>query len=122
MNLIDQTPDSTPEAEKRARALERMGNQAFAHLVSTVERFVHATWYANGDGELTGDEPTGEQILQAMGTNAEDNYQDVIDLATALVTIATRRGKASLIPTTISGPMDVTFNPDGSVNTVTPKA
>lgn len=118
MTLID--VQELPAAERRALDFISEANREFnvqrRGAYSAVERF----WYANGPGELVGSEPSGVEVLQAMGTNAEAFWTAATQRAVMVIGVATALGKLSEIDMTlISGPYDLTFNDDGSLDQAT---
>jgi hypothetical protein len=101
-------------------------NQNFEQTRDAVYDGIQRFWYRNkdadGNGILEGDEPSGIEVLQAMGTNAQAFLACAYARVVMLVTIATQLGKPDLVDVTkCAAPYDFTFNPDGSLATWTLK-
>jgi len=127
MSLIDIAPDATPKAELLAKGFLEKTNQEFEALLLKAYDDVQAFWYRNkdadGNGVLEGSEPTGVEMLTAMGTDAQASYQAATRRAECVIAIAGDLGKPELIDLAkIAAPYDLTFNPDGSLNTATLRA
>jgi hypothetical protein len=117
---------SGPSASDYAKGYMLETNQSFEANRDAVYDGIQRFWYRNkdeeGNGVLEGDEPSGIEILQAMGVNASAFLACAYARVVMLVTIATQLGKPDLIDVTkCSGPYDFTFNPDGSLKTWTLK-
>ena len=124
MSLIDIIPDATPQATKLADGFIAKTNQVFEEqrqaAYSSVEEFWFRNQDENGDPALTGDEPSGVEMLQAMGTKAESFWQAASQRAVMVISIATALNKPEEIDLAkISAPYDLTFAPDGSLDTYT---
>lgn len=123
MNLF-QVPDNSPTANTYALGFKARANQKFNHELNEAKDMIQQFWYrnkdANGEGVLEGDEPTGIEILQAMGTDAEKIMQVAYERVVMLVNIATLLGQPELINLSeLQAPYELTYNADGSLNTWT---
>lgn len=112
--------DELPLAEQYANSFIQETNNEFNRQLrgaySAVERF----WYQNGVGNLTGDLPSGIEMLQAMGSKAADFWTAATQRAVMVITVATALGALDQVDMTrISGPYDLTFNDDGSLDQAT---
>ena len=118
---------SGPTAADFAKGYMLETNQSFEATRDFVYDGIQRFWFRNkdkeGNGVLEGDEPSGIEILQAMGTNAEAFLACAYARVVMLVTIATQLGKPDLVDVAkCSAPYDFTFNSDGSLNTWTLKS
>lgn len=142
--VFDIPVDSTPEATKLALGFKAEGNLRFKELTDDAEDLIQRFWYRNRDNdgepsltrvvkvddngdpvdpaENVTDDPTGEEIMAAMGTDAEAIWGMAVSRATLLVELSTTLGKPDTIDgPAMAGPMDLTFNPDGTFLSATPK-
>jgi len=122
MSLIDITPDATPRATKLADGFIEKTNQVFEEqrlaAYSAVEEFWFRNTDANGDPALEGDEPSGVEMLQAMGTKAQAFWEAASQRAVMVISIATALGKPEEVDLAkISSPYELTFKADGSLET-----
>lgn len=126
MSIFEIPTDQTPAAQLLAKGFLAEANQAFETQLNAVYDTVDRFWYLNRDAEgvkqLEGDEPSGLEILTAMGPNAKA----VIDIAYArvvmLLTIQAGLGLSGIVDMTkVASPYELTFNPDGSLSTWTLK-
>ena len=124
MSLIDVTPDATPKATKLAEGFIAKTNQVFEEqrlaAYSAVEEFWYRNQDENGDPALTGDEPSGLEMLEAMGTKARAFWEAASQRAVMVISIATALGKPEEVDLSkISAPYELTFKSDGSLDTAT---
>lgn len=125
MSLFEILTDSTPEADKLAKGFLAEANAFFDRELANAYDLIPRFWYrnvdANGQPSYSGESsPTGVEILQAMGTDAEKAMAVAAARAEMLATVATVLGKSELVDLTkLTAPYELTFNEDGSVATAT---
>ena len=124
MSLIEIEQDQTPEAVKLAKGFTLEANQHFENVRDASYDAVDRMWYrnrdANGNRALEGDEPTGIEILQAMGTNAGRVYAAATRRAQMVLAIAQDLDRMDLVDLSrIMAPYELTFAQDGSLDTWT---
>jgi hypothetical protein len=126
MTQVFDVTTSGPSAADLAKGYMLETNQNFDQVREAVYDGIQRFWYRNKDAEdngiLEGDEHSGIEVLQAMGTNAQAFLACAYARVVMLVTIATQLGKPDLVDVTkCAAPYDFTFNPDGSLKTWTLK-
>jgi hypothetical protein len=126
MSLYD-IVDNSDAAVELSKGFLKEANLKFEQNLREAEDLIQRFWYRNrdeqGEPALEGDEPTGIQILQAMGTNAESVMTVAFLRVQMLVQVATALGKPELVDMAkVSSPYELTFNEDGSLNTWTLKS
>lgn len=116
--------ENNNKAQDLAKGFLKEANLKFEQNLREAEDLVQRFWYRNQDEEgnpaLEGDEPTGIEILQAMGTNAQSVMQIAGLRVQMLVSIATALGQPELVDLTkVAAPYTLTYNQDGSLETWT---
>lgn len=127
MTQVFDVTTTGPSAADLAKGYMLETNQNFEQIRNSVYDGVERFWYRNkdadGNGVLEGDEHSGIEVLQAMGTNAQAFLACAYARVVMLVTIANQLGKPDLVDVTkCAAPYDFTFNPDGSLATWTLKS
>lgn len=112
---IFNVPDSGPTAADLARGFLLEANAVYKEEHDKAEDLIQRFWFRNGYPALSGDEPTGIEILQAAGTDAEKLYTMAVARVQMLLSIEPSEVNLA----TVSGPYDLTFNPDGSLGSYT---
>lgn len=124
MTIFELQTEASPTAETLAKGFLAEANQAFeTHLQATydiVQRFWFRNRDTNGNPTLEGDEPSGVEILMAMGTHAKA----VVDISLArvamLLAIQKNLGRTGMVDIErCSGPYELEFNQDGSLKAAT---
>lgn len=126
MSIFEIEVDNTPQATNLAKGFLAEANQQFENQLNGVYDAVQRFWYRNRDAEgnpaLEGDEPTGVEILQAMGTKAQSVIAVAYARVVMLMTIQQSLGLSGLVDLQrASAPYDLVFNPDGSLLSATLK-
>jgi hypothetical protein len=115
----------TPAATLLANGFLTEANQKFEAELNAVYDGIQRFWYRNrdenGNPSLTGSEPTGVEILQAMGPAAAPFLAVAYARVEMLLGIQQQLGLDVLDMSKASAPFNFTFNPDGSLATATPK-
>lgn len=127
MSLFNVAEAGAPSAEQLADGFLKETNQKFEIEKRAAYDAVQRFWYRNTDGEgnpsVSGvDAPTGEEILRAMGTNAAHFMGAATKRVEMLLGIQAALGVDEIDLAKIAAPFDMTFKPDGSLDTVTPRA
>lgn len=114
----------TPAAEAMGKGFMKEANQNFDSQLSGVYDAIQRFWFRNQDADgnpiaeasKTDPQPTGPEILEALGTNAAAIMSVAYARVVMLVTIATELGLPNVIDQTrLALPYAVTYNPDGSL-------
>lgn len=130
MSLIDL--NETPEAKVDilAKGFQKEANQAFKDILLKAEDAVQRFWFRNRDSDgnpsavAEGDnpEPTGPEMLNAMGTNAQKVIVAAHERVKLVVGVATALGKMDLIDQSkFDVPYDLVWGEDGSLISATLK-
>lgn len=123
MELFDVT-DSTPESERLAKGFLAIANQQFEEQLNAAYNAVESFWYRNRDADgnpsavaIDGvsSEPTGPEILQAMGTNAAAVMTVAYARVQMLLSIQQALGIDAVDLSKVVAPYEMTFNNDGSL-------
>lgn len=122
MSIFQVNTPAKPAAELLAEGFLAEANQQFESQVQSVYDAIQRFWYRNKDSEgnpaLEGDEPSGIEILQAMGPAAAPAMAVAYARVVMLVTIEQQLGQSGLVDLSkASAPYDLEFNNDGSLKT-----
>ena len=99
------TQQTLTPAQKAAANVAQQALQAFNVTVSALNVGYHLIWNNN--------DATPMEVLQALGTDA----QGILSVAEAQVALINTEAPGTI---TFTIPYTVTFNADGSINTITP--
>ena len=130
MSLIDISSVEESKAEALAKGFIKETNQAFTDILSKAEDAVQRFWFRNTDedgnpsAEAQGDnpEPTGPEILTAMGVNAQKVITAAHERVNLVIGVATALGKLDLIDQSkFAVPYDLVWAEDGSLTSATLK-
>lgn len=109
-----------PNAAQLAAQLVNNSNITFMRMLQAIQQDFQQFWYLNrdenGNAALTGNAPTGIEILQALGTQA----LPLMSIAWARVQFVAACAAAVGQSVDVTGflpPYDLTWNQDGSLNT-----
>jgi len=120
MAIFDISADTTPEADKLAKGFLAEANAKFDNELNAAYDTVQRFWYRNQDAEgnpsLEGDQPTGIEILQAMGTNAKASIDVAFARVQMLLTIEAGLGLSGIVDVSkLQAPYELVFAEDGSL-------
>ena len=120
MPIFEQQPIQGPTAAEIATRLLRQVNNEFDRTVQAQVQAVKQFWKNDLTESPTG--PTGVEVLQAMGTNAQAFLGIAYTRVVMMVTIQGILGRDDLVDVaSMMPPYDFTFNVDGSLDTATLK-
>ena len=119
MTIFELHNDTIPTAENLAKGFLAEANQAFESHLDASYDIIQRFWYRNRDEEgkpaLTGAEPSGIEILKAMGPNAKAVFDIVNARVLMLLRIQSQLNLANVIDVAkIMGPYFISFNEDGT--------
>lgn len=119
MSLFNLPTDTTPEAELLAKGFLAEANQQFETTKQSIYDGMERFWYRNRDKDsnpsLTGEIPSGIEVLQAMGTNAKAFMDVAYARVVMLLTIQAGLGLNEVDMSKIAAPYTLTFAEDGSL-------
>lgn len=121
-NIQDNGPTAQQLADGFLKEADFKAEQNVQDIYDGIQRFWYRNKDADGNGVLEGDEPTGIETLQAMGTRAEAFLTVAYARVQMIITIQTALGVELIDLTKASAPYDFTFNADGSLATWTLKS
>lgn len=120
-NIEDNGPTAAQLADGFLKETNQKADQNALEAADAIQRF----WYRNqdeqGNPSLEGDNPTGIEVLQAMGTKAQAFMLVAYARVQMLLTVQQSLGVQLVDLSEVSSPYDLTFNQDGSLNTWTLK-
>ena len=120
-NIQENGPTAQQLAEGFLKEADLKAEQNAIDATDAIQRF----WYRNKDEQgnptLEGDNPTGIQVLQAMGTRAQAFMMVAFARVQMLMTVQQSLGVELVDLSKVSGPYNLTFNQDGSLKTWTLK-
>jgi hypothetical protein len=124
MTLFNLPPDPNPESIYLAREFLEEANRTFIQERDSAYDVVRRFWYRNvsreGQLSINGDQTTGLQILQALGTDARAVMMVAYARVEMLLMISYMLGKQDLVDLTqLIPPYDVEYNDDGSFKSAT---
>lgn len=121
-NIQDNGPTAAQLADGFLKEADLKAEQNALEATDAIQRF----WYRNQDEQgnptLEGDNPTGIEVLQAMGTKAQAFMLVAYARVQMLMTVQQSLGVELVDLSKVSGPYDLTFNPDGSLKSWTLKS
>lgn len=128
MTIFQIPADERTAAEKLSEGFLAEANQEFDRELQSVYDAVQRFWFRNTDedgnpsasSEGENPEPTGPEILTAMGTNAAALIQMAQARVQMLLSIQASLGIDVVDMSKVSGPFTLEFNADGSLKTATP--
>lgn len=116
MAIFDIPADATPEAVKLAKGFLAEANVKFDSELNASYDAVNRFWYRNGEGEVDGDQPSGIEVLQAMGPNAKSFIDVAFARVQMLLAIEAGLGLSGIVDLSkVAGPFELTFAEDGSL-------
>jgi len=124
MTLFNLPPNPTPESVLLAREFLEEANRTFIQERDSAYDVVRRFWYRNvsreGQLSIDGDQTTGLQILQALGTDARAVMMVAYARVEMLLMISYMLGKQDLVDLNqLLPPYDVEYNDDGSFKSAT---
>lgn len=115
--LFDNVDSVKPTAQQMAVDLLHNANNKFTALIVEAYNDFDNFWKLEATGG-----PSGIQILEALGTKAETIYSMAWARVELLITIAQIVNKPSMVDLAkLIPPYEVTFKPDGSLDSATPR-
>ena len=124
MTLFNLPSDPNPESIYLAREFLEEANRTFIQERDSAYDVVRRFWYRNvsreGQLSIDGDQTTGLQILQALGTDARAVMMVAYARVEMLLMISYMLGKQDLVDLTqLLPPYEVEYNDDGSFKSAT---
>ena len=124
---VDQVVE--PAAQQLAKGFLAEANQQFDREVAAAYDAVQRFWFRNLDADGNPSpiaqgqtpEPTGPEILEAMGTDAQGIITIAYSRVQMLLNIQTAFGVNVIDQTKLTSPYDLVFNADGSLQSATLK-
>ena len=121
MPLIDIQQPQINKSEQLAKGFLAEANQHFESTLASIYDSVERLWYRNkdvdGNPALEGDEPSGIEILQAMGPYAGIVLLAAQKRAEMAVQLSHALGKPELVDLRrLSAPYELTFKPTGELD------
>lgn len=120
--------DRINPATQLADGFLKLANQQFEEQLQQAYTAIDSFWYRNRDADGNpsavkvdgvSNEPTGPEILQEMGTNAQAVMLVAYARVQMLLSIQTALGINAVDLSKVAAPYEMTFNPDGSLASAT---